>query len=266
MAKAKTPKTELAVIDKPEVQDLINKSGIVKTEAQTIAAKFMPFMQTVNDLSVQIEELKALELTPEIASKARRLRLDLVKNRGKDGLLTLHKSEKEETLIKGRYVDGLKNVIEASSELAELDAEKMEKAQERAEAERLATLKAERYELIKVYEPAGLIYMPLDTFTEEQFQKELSAAKETFEAVKIAREQAEAKRAEDEKAAEVARLEAIELEKKRIEDLRIENERLQAWDKVKAKRFNEMRLYVNLIRDFNGMQNMEEEAYQKELA
>lgn len=219
-------KQEVAIIENKEVTELVENSGIAKTEAQSIASKFMPFMQKVNDISSQIEALMSEELTPDVAAKFRRLRLDLVKNRGKEGLLTVHKDQKEDVLIKGRLVDGLKNVIESSSMLAENKAEEKEKFQERQEKLKRDALALERVALLTPYE-VDFEFLPLDIMEEEKFQTLLFKSKESFEAVTAKRKADELARVEAERKAEADRQAEIEAEKQRQIERDAENERLK---------------------------------------
>lgn len=220
--------TEIAVVEvlQPELLEVAKSSGVIITEAQAIGLRFAPFMKTVNEISLKIAELDPENVTEESAKLARRLRLDLVENRGTKGLETVHKELKQESLVKGRLIDNYRNIVLSSSEMSESIAEKIEKHQERVEAKRREELKTTRIDLLAPFE-TDTEFLPLDIMDEEKFQLLLAREKESFEAVKAKREQDEKDRIEAERKAEEARLAEIEAEKQRQIERDAENERLK---------------------------------------
>jgi len=228
MAKKAEQPTEIAVVEvlQPELLEVAKSSGVIITEAQAIGLRFAPFMKTVNEISLKIAELDPENVTEESAKIARRLRLDLVENRGTKGLETVHKELKQESLVKGRLIDNYRNIVLSSSEMSESIAEKIEKHQERVEAKRREELKTTRIDLLAPFE-TDTEFLPLDIMDEEKFQLLLAREKESFEAVKAKREQDEKDRIEAERKAEEARLAEIEAEKQRQAERDTENERLK---------------------------------------
>lgn len=228
MKKLKEQTTEIAVVEvlQPELLEVAKSSGVIITEAQAIGLRFAPFMKTVNEISLKIAELDPENVTEESAKIARRLRLDLVENRGTKGLETVHKELKQESLVKGRLIDNYRNIVLSSSEMSESIAEKIEKHQERVEAQKRAELKSNRIALLAPFE-TDTEFLPLDIMDEEKFQALLAKEKESFEAVKKAREQAEIERIKAEREAEEKRLAEIEAEKVRQAERDAENERLK---------------------------------------
>lgn len=210
----------------PELAKIAETSGIVITEAQSIGFKFAPFMQKVNEVSIQIAAIEQTNPTAEDAVLARKLRLSLVENRGIKGLATIHKDLKAESLVRGRLIDSFRNVVDQSSQMSELIAERIEKHSERVEAERMASLSVARIELLLPY-GTDTTYLPLGKLTDEQFDKILANEKLLFEAKKAELERIEAQRLENERKAEELRLEAERLQAERIEAERIENERVR---------------------------------------
>lgn len=237
----KTKKTELAVIPElqPELLSVAEKSGIVITEAQFIGFKFKPFMDKVNEISLEIAKINTENPTEEDARTARRHRLDLVLNRGKNGLEATHKDLKIESLVRGRLIDNYRNVVESSSILSEQIAEKIEKHQERIESERKNKLSESRKLELEPFE-VDTTYLPLAEMQDNVFSQLLSDSKLLFETKKKQAEDAEkarieAGKLEAEKLAEEKRLEAERIEAQRIENekLKAEAERLQKAQAIK---------------------------------
>lgn len=222
MAK-KTPITETLP---SALLKITETSGIAITEAQSIGFKFAPFMQKVNEISMQIEAIERDNPTPEDAVLARRLRLTLVENRGIKGLTTVHKDIKAESLVRDRLIDGLRNVIVRSSEMSELIAERIEKHSERVEAERQFQLSNDRKLLLAPY-GTDTEYLPLGKLTDEQFGKILANEKLLFEAKQNELIRLENERIENERIAEENRKEAERLRLEKLEIERVENERVK---------------------------------------
>lgn len=220
---------ELEILPKlpAELLKITETSGIAITEAQNIGFKFAPFMQKVNEISMQIEAIERDNPTPEDAALARKLRLSLVENRGTKGLAAVHKDLKAESLIRGRLIDSFRNVVDQSSEMSELIAERIEKHSERVEAQRQLELSESRKLLL---EPFGTdtTYLPLGKITDEQFDKILANEKLLFEAKKAEAERLETQRLENERIAEENRKEALRLQAERVEAERIQAEKTKA--------------------------------------
>lgn len=216
-------KTEVTTLQlQPELMKIAESSGMQLTEAQSIGAVFAPFMSKVNDLTEQINAIQSTDPSTEDAALARKLRLELVSNRGKNGILQAHTDLKAGILIRGRLIDSYKNVVEDSSKIAEMHAESIEKHSERKEAVRLDAVEALRVEALKPYgtntEFVNIRLMDDDTFT-----RFLANEKLLFEAHQEELRKAEELRIQAEKDAEIERLErervALEEQKKRDTEL-----------------------------------------------
>lgn len=223
MAKKQTPQTETLPA---ALLKITETSGIAITEAQSIGFKFAPFMQKVNEISMQIEAIERDNPTPEDAALARRLRLNLVENRGIKGLATVHKDLKAESLIRGRLIDSFRNVVDQTSEMSELIAERIEKHSERVEVERQLQLSNDRKLLLAPY-GTDTEYLPLGKLTDEQFGKILANEKLLFEAKQNELIRLENERIENERIAEENRKEAERLRLEKLEIERVENERVK---------------------------------------
>ena len=222
--------TELVVIEvlQPELLTVAETSGMALTEAQEIGVKFAPYMTIVNDLSAKIQELKGKEITPEIASLARKYRLELVSNRGKKGLLETEEELKRSLLIRTKIIQNYKGVVIGSSELAENDAEAIEKHSERLETERLNKLYTER---VAKLEPYGEVnkFIDLRSMDEVTFSNFLSDTKLAYETRRENEIKLEQEHIESERKAEEERL----LAAKKAEEARIKKE---AEDKAERER------------------------------
>jgi hypothetical protein len=187
--------------------------GLQEVQAQTIEQAFMPKIVERDALKPMYEELIIGELTPELCSDAKALRLKLVKVR--TGIAEIHKTQKAFYLAAGRYVDAWKNKETLPVEQMEEKLEAIEKYFENIEKERKQKLRDERLIELQKYETDGTLLM-LGEMSDEVWNNYLAGVKLQFDA-----------RKEAERKAEEARLAEIEAEKKRQEEIRLENERLK---------------------------------------
>jgi hypothetical protein len=204
-----------------ELTQVVNNSKMVITDAQQIAIKFAPYMQIVNDLSQKIASIEKVNPTEEDAKLARQYRLQLVSNRGKNGMDITHTELKANIVVRGRYIDNLYNAVENSSKLSELEAEAIEKHQERQEAKRQADLFESRKSQLDIY-GTDTTYLPLGQINEDQFARILENEQLAHQARLDAAEKVEQARVEAEKLAEANRLELERLQAERIEAERLE--------------------------------------------
>lgn len=262
MAKKQTLQTETLPA---ALLKITETSGIAITEAQSIGFKFAPFMQKVNEISMQIEAIERDNPTPEDAVLARRLRLTLVENRGIKGLTTVHKDIKAESLIRDRLIDGLRNVIVRSSEMSELIAERIEKHSERVEAERQLQLSNGRKLLLAPY-GTDTEYLPLGKLTDEQFGKILANEKLLFEAKQNELIRLENERIENERIAEENRKEAKRLRLEKLEIERVENERVKKELAAKELLLQKEREANKLVAEKLAKENQKKLAEQQRLA
>lgn len=187
--------------------------GLNEAQVQPIESAFMPKIVERDILKIIYEELITQELTPELCSDAKALRLKLVKVR--TGIAEIHKTQKAFYLAAGRYVDAWKNKETLPVEQMEEKLEGIEKYFENLEKERKAKLREERLAELAKYEIDGSL-MILGEMQEEVWINFLAGAKLQYEQKK-----------EAERKAEEERLAAIEAERKRQEEIRLENERLK---------------------------------------
>lgn len=222
MAK-KTKTTDITTTALPsELMKIAESSGMQLTEAQSIGSVFAPYMAKVNEISALINNIPNEDPNTEDAAMARKLRLELVSNRGKNGILQAHTDLKAGILVRGRLIDSYKNVVEDSSKIAELHAESIEKHSERKEAVRLDAVEASRIEALTPY-GTNTEFVNIRSMDDDTFTRFLANEKLLFNAHQEELRKAEEVRIEAEKVAEAERVEAerirVEEQKKRDAEL-----------------------------------------------
>ena len=206
-----TTTTEIAVITPEEFTPVIATSGIEKVT--TYAAMFVPFLQTVKELSQKAATIKKVEPDATDAKLAREIRLAMVKNRTATG--KQKDLGKANLLAETNLIQSLHNVVINTSTLIESELEAVEKYAENKEKERKQLLQKRRAEQLSQYIADCSLY-DLANMTDEVFANLL-------ESQRLLHEQ---------KIAEAARLEAERIEReaeelRQREAQRIENERLK---------------------------------------
>lgn len=177
--------TEIAISALPsELTEIAKTSGMELTEAQSIGSAFAPFMSRVNEITQLINEIPTENPTVEQAALARKLRLELVSNRGKNGLLETHKVVKEASLVRGRLIDNYKNVVEDSSKIAELRAEGIERHSENQERIRLDEVERIRLERLTSIETQPKYGVNIRLMDDETFEGYFNNEKLIQDAVK----------------------------------------------------------------------------------
>ena len=240
---------ELASVD-------MSQFGLEETKAVEIRKDFDAVLKIASELESDYNNVIAKELSEDVCAEAKALRLKYVKVR--TGIAKVHKERKAFYLSGGRAVDGLKNAYTHAVEGNEAKLKEIETHYERIEAERIATLQAERMEIILAIDPdspaTDFASMSDDVWNNykngvELAVKQRKEAEEKAEAELIAKEKAEAEEreriakenaklkaeAEKREKAEKARRAKEEAEKKRIEAER-EKERKEAEAKLAKER------------------------------
>ena len=187
--------------------------GLDKTEAQQVRSVFIPMLERMEELETEYNEIIKLTPTKENCSKAKELRLKLVKVR--TGTAEIHKKAKSYYLNGGRAVDAFKNVVTFAIEWKETELEKLEKHFENIEKERLEKLQEERIALISQYVDDSQ-YLQLATMPDDVWSAYFETKKKEYN-----------DKIEAEKKVEADRLEALRIEKENQEKIRLENEKLK---------------------------------------
>lgn len=213
---------EGTVIEASELAVVIRDSQIAPDDAQSLLAAFQPSFMAAKELVNQaavVTVTDATQVTEIKASRALRLKLREVRVEAEK----VRKALKEDSLRRGKAIDGMNNILLMLIKPAEDRLEAQEKFAERKEAERKAALKKSREELLA---PFGIdtAFYSLADMPDETFAQLFESSRMAHEA-KLERErQAEAQRV----AAEAARV----AEEKRIRE---ENERLRLEQEAKER-------------------------------
>lgn len=204
-----------------EVKEL---EQIDKKEAQALQDIFNTFFSEIEAIK---EKAMAIKITNEdqkdMMKDAREYRLELKKIR--TNAEKTRKELKEESLRKGKAIDGIANIIKYIIVPIEEHLEAQEKYIENIQKERKQKIKAERELLLSSY-IEDLSLFNIDDMTDEQFTKLLENSKQAHELKLQAEKQAEEER--QKKEAE---------EKIENERIRVENERLKKEAEEKEKQY-----------------------------
>lgn len=203
--------TELTVIP-PELTRADLYVGIAEDGVASLQAGFAPHFLAFHACK---DEAAAIAADQPKAARALRLKLKAIRV---DAEKT-RKALKEDSLRRGKAIDGVNALLEYQLVPVEQAMEEIEKAEERREAERKALLKADREGQLRPY--CDTTHYNLGEMPEPQFQDLLAGQKAAkaererlaaeAEAARIAAEKAAAEaaaKAEAERQAEMARLRA----------------------------------------------------------
>lgn len=243
---------------------------IENSKAETIKKTFEPMAIMLSEFEDNFNEIIAEsknEITSELTSKAKRLRLDIAKVR--ISTEKIRKEQKDEYLRAGKAIDGVSNILKWAISDKEHALKSIEDHFDNLEKERLENLQLERVGLLKKYvddaQERELSSMESDVWDaylsskKKQYEDRIEAenkaeedriAKEKAEAAerlriskeneklkKEAKEKELARLAEEKKRQEIetARLKK-EAEEKKKRDLALEAERLEREEVLKAER------------------------------
>lgn len=190
-------------------------SGLEIESQQSLIALFQPLFDKANEwrekaLACRVTDINdkhGMKFARESRLGLREIRLEVEKRR---------KAAKEDSLRKGRAIDGMANVFKAAVEPIEEFLLEQEQFAERHEANRIAVLQSERIDLLSPYGLDSINVANLGTLTEEGFEALLADAKALHEM-----------RQERERKAEQERLEREIAEAKERERIKQENEQLR---------------------------------------
>jgi hypothetical protein len=231
------PALELEVMP-PEVAAVSTELHAPK---ETALASFTPFQKLFADSA----SLLAKEKDATTPKDARKLRLEMRAHRS--ACKQTKDTVKADILLAGRLADAYFNRVTGPLENAEARLDEIEKAAERAEAARKATLKAERTTELSAFGVDCQFYdlgaMPAEGYAQllssskVAHEAKLAAEAKAKEEARIAAEKAETERIAREKAeaAERERIKA-EAERLRVENERLAAERAEAEKKAEAER------------------------------
>lgn len=201
-------------------------TGIAPDGVASLQAAFAPHFHAFHGLQ---SEAEAIGQDQPKAARALRLKLKAIRV---DAEKT-RKALKEDSLRRGKAIDGVNALLEYQLVPIEQAMEEIEKAEERREAARKAALRDARMEELRPY--ADPTHYALGEMPEEAWQQLLAGAK----AAKAERErlaaEAEARRIEQERLAEEARIKAEAERQAELARLRAEREKAEAERAAAAK-------------------------------
>jgi len=202
--------------------EIVEQSGLEKTQAQTILDKFTEFFDKAKVWEAKARKIVVTEETQvSVMKEAREARLALKEIRVEAE--KVRKELKERSVREGKAIDGIANVIKALVVPIEEYLEKQEKFAEFKATERKESVNAERISQLQQYVPDTNMYN-LKDMSEEGFQGLLKSSMFAFNTHKEAEAQAE--------VARVAKAQADAIENERI---RQQNAELRAAADAKEK-------------------------------
>lgn len=225
--------------DKPQPLALRIDEGLEPATAQSLREAFEGYFQQADEwrtkaLAIQItrpDQVREMRLARETRLALREIRINAEKAR---------KRLKEDSLRKGKAIDGIYNMLEFAVAPLEKHLQEQEQFIERMEQERKAKLKAEREEKLAPFGVDVTLYQ-LGEIDEATFTQLLETNQLAFAARQEAAKKAEAERIERERieAEERAKREAeaaAERERLRTENERLAREKAEAEAKARAER------------------------------
>ena len=213
--------------EQQQLEVVLEKSGLVLSDAETIKQSYLPFFEQLAEIKEQSSKIDYTNPTQLDESIARELRLKTVKIR--TGSEALKNERKKVHLLRGNLEQDSWNLIKSTCLLSEETFAQVEKASERKEAARKSALKSERSDLLKPYTEQSEIY-PLGEMSQDAFDDLLNGMRLAHEARVEAFRKAEEDRIAREKA------EAEDRERVRLENERLKAEAIQKEKELQAER------------------------------
>lgn len=212
-------KNKILQIDAPELQVLDqSKAEKIKKTFEPMAEMLTHFESAYNELILEADQ----EITQEITSKAKRLRLDIGKVRIETG--KLKDKQKEYIKLEDKAIMGVHNILVWAVKEKEDKLKEIEQHFEVQEQKRLEALQSERAEKLSPFvEDAN--ERDLSKFAEDEFEALLAMKKQQHEDRIAAEKKAEDERIAKEKA-EAAERERIRKENEQLKKQAEERERL----------------------------------------
>lgn len=207
-----TARTELILPEKAESS--LATAGLSGEGAASLRRAFAEHFARFNEVSGE-----AAAVRPDEPAKARALRLALKNIRTASE--RTRKELKEDSLHRGKAIDGIHAVLEYALVPIEQAMDAIEKAEERAKAARIAAIKTAREEELRPFgDPA---FYDLGNMPEGAFAALLSGAKAVVAAKEAAAEKERADAAERDRAVAAAKIKKDQEDAAEREQMRTEN-------------------------------------------
>lgn len=219
--------SNLEIIDDNKLREIVTQNGLPIEAIQSLRCSFAPLFKKAADLLAQSKAVvvtDASQVAQINLSRVFRLELRKIRIAGESRRREL----KEESLRRGRAIDGFQNILEELIGAEETRLAEGEKIVERAEAARKTQLKIDREAALK---PFGIdtTFYALADMTDEAWAQLLENSQAAH-----ARKQEEARVAQEEKIrAENERLRKAE--EMRLENLRLKREAEEREAAIKAE-------------------------------
>lgn len=227
----KTPiiEVETEVITENPLTVAVANSGLEPKSAQDIKLAFAPIFDQAEEWRIKALAIKVTDASQTATMKlAREARLALKELRVKGD--HAHKELKADTLLRGKAIDGIRNIVKFLIEPVEAYLQEQEQFIERQEQKRRAELKAEREEALRYY-GVDTEFLALDAMPQPSFDRLMKDTEEAHANKLIAAQKAK----EDADAAEEMRIAKVKADAEQRELIRVENERLKAEAEVARK-------------------------------
>lgn len=219
---------DASVILPEKAESSLATAGLSSEGATSLRRAFSAHFAHFNDISKE-----ATAVRPDEPAKARALRLALKNIRTASE--RTRKELKEDSLRRGKAIDGIHAVLEYSLVPIEQAMDAIEKAEERAKAARIAAIKTAREEELRPF--GDPTFYDLGNMPEGAFAALLSGAKAVAAAKEAAVEKERADAAERDRAAAAAKIKKDQEDAAERERMRAENARLaQVAAEERAKR------------------------------
>jgi len=241
------------------ISKVIEEIGLPKIDAEKIIESFSEVAERIEEVKKELIDFNSTntEITLGVCTQAKTLRLKLVKIRTRND--EIHKTIKENVLLRTKAIDGVRNFYKLLLVEREDQLKNVETHYEQLEAEKLNKLESERVEKLSKFVVDISFYNLRDMsnagFEELLKNSEIAFNKRIEEEEKIEKERlAEEKRKEEEN--EKIRLENIKLKKeaeKREVEIKLENEKKEKKLKklkeiqVKTERLAKEKLEAEII-------------------
>lgn len=203
-----------------ELIKVAEETGLEKTQAETLLADFIPFIQQAKEWEQKAFALVVTDISQKKEMKEARAARLFLKDLRNDAE-KVRKSKKEFYLRGGKAIDGINNILVAIIKPLEEHLEKQEKFAEVQEELAKEKLNQERIAALSPF-VSDVSFFNLKEMSQEGFEKLLSDSKVAYRAVKDA-----------EKRAEEERLAKEKTDKEEQEKMRVENENLKKDNEAK---------------------------------
>ncbi len=210
---------ELVII--PELENAaieVAKTGLSVDGVESLKRGFAEHFQSFHEIALQASLIN--ESQP-IQARAMRLQIVTIRTAADK----TRKKLKEDSLLRGKAIDGMNNILLFALKPVEDRLEAIENAEKIAIAKKKAELAAKRSEQLQPY-VSDLSFFDLGGMQESEFARLLAMNKTQFEADQKAKEQAEIDRLAAVEASRIAEERRKAEEKAERERMKAENERL----------------------------------------